>query len=182
MPVGYLSFVVRTAGDPVALAGPAAAEVRRLDPELAIFDLRPMSDLVAGSVAASRFYASALAAFAATALLLAAVGLYGVLAFTVGERSREIGVRVALGAARADVLRLVLVEGALLTAMGLALGLAGAAAASRLLSSLLFGVSAHDAATFAAVPAVLAAAGLAAVYLPARRALRLDPVAVLKEE
>jgi predicted permease len=182
MPVGFLAVVLRTAGDPVALAGPAAEEVRRLDPELAVFDVRPMGELVAGSVAASRFYASMIAAFAATALLLAAVGLYGVLAFSVGERAREIGVRMALGAARADVLRLVLRQGVLLTGAGLGIGLAAAAGASRLLASLLYGTTPTDPATFAAVPAVLAAAALAAIYVPARRALRLDPVAVLRQE
>jgi predicted permease len=182
MPVGFLGFALRTAGDPVALAGVAAEEVRRLDPELALFDVRPLADLVAGSVAASRFYTSVLAVFAGTALLLAAIGLYGVLAFAVAERAREIGVRVALGAARADVLRLVLRQGAALTGAGLALGLAGAVGASRLLSSLLYGVEPTDPATFAAVPAVLAGAALLACYLPARRALRLDPVTVLKQE
>lgn len=182
MPVGYLAFVVRTAGDPVALAGAAAREVRRLDPELPVFDVQPMADLVADSVAASRFYAGVLGLFAVIALLLAAVGLYGVLAFSVSERSREIGVRVALGAARGDVLRLVLRQGVSLAAAGLALGLVGAAGASHLLTSLLYGVTPTDPATFVAVPGVLAAAAVLACYFPARRALRLDPVVVLKQE
>jgi ABC-type antimicrobial peptide transport system permease subunit len=121
-------------------------------------------------------------AFAFAALLLAAVGMYGVIAFTVRQRTREIGIRVALGATRADVLRLVLGQSAKLSGVGLVLGLAGAIAGGRLLSGLLYGIKPTDPATLIMVPLLLAAVALAASYLPARRAARVDPTRTLRDE
>jgi ABC-type antimicrobial peptide transport system permease subunit len=141
-----------------------------------------MDELVAASLAPSRFRALLLGTFAAIALLLAAIGLHGVLAYLVSRRTREIGVRMALGARRADILTLVLREGARLVLPGLALGLAGAAALGPSLSGLLYGVAPLDRTTFAAIPICLSLVAALAMYLPARRAARLDPAVALRDE
>ena len=141
-----------------------------------------MTQLVASSVAQRRLSVQLLGGFAGGALLLAAIGLYGVLAFVVAQRTQEIGIRVALGAQRGDVLRLVLRQGMTLTATGIAVGLAVAVALTRLMRSLLFGISATDPVTFALVPLLLAAVALLACLLPARRATRIDPMVALRYE
>ena len=172
----------RLAGDPERLAAAARAEVRRLDPRLPVAQLRTMEEVVAGALAAPRFLTLLVGLFAVVALALAAIGTYGVLAYAVAQRTRELGLRVALGAQAADVRRMVLGEGARLAGLGLGLGVAGALAARQLLASQLFGVAPTDLATFAGVVGLLAAVALAACYLPARRATRVDPLTALRAE
>ena len=175
-------LVVRAKGDPSALAAAVRREVAALDPSLPIDDIEPMTRIVSGSVAQPRFRTTLLSFFGATALLLAIIGLYGLIAYDVGRRAREIGIRLALGAGRGDVLRLVFRQGLGLTLLGLAAGVAGAAFLTRYLSSLLFETPPLDPATFAAVGAVLLLAGALACWIPARRALAVDPNRVLRSE
>ena len=181
-PEASVTLVVRTASDPASLAPALREQVRALDPGLPLYDLRPMEDYLVGSVAPRRFNALLLGSFAAVALALAASGLYGVLAYSVVRRTREIGIRVALGAGPGDVLKLVVAQGMFLVLVGLVLGLAGALILTRFLSSLLFGVGAADPLTFAGVSALLAAVALLACLLPARRAAKVDPVTALRYE
>jgi len=141
-----------------------------------------MEDYVSGSLARPRFMALLLGAFAAVAIALAAVGIYGVISYSVAQRTHEIGVRMALGAQRGDVLRLVLLQSARLGLAGMGIGLAGALALARLLGSLLFGVSPLDPATYAGVSALFLSVALLASYLPARWALRVDPAVALRQE
>ncbi|HEV2147293.1 MAG TPA: ABC transporter permease [Longimicrobiaceae bacterium] len=180
MPDADLVVMIRTAGDPLALAGAAREAIRRLDPDLPVASVRTMASVVAGATARPRLSSYLLGGFAAVALLMAAIGLYGVIAYGVAQRRGEIGVRVALGADRAAILGLIVRQGMALTAAGLAVGLIGALALSRLLRSLLYGVTTTDAATFLAVPLVLAAVALLASYLPASRAARTDPATALR--
>ena len=180
--IGFLSFAVRTAGDPAA-AIPAVRQIMSsIDPNIGIDAILPLDRLVAGAVARQRFYAVLLGVFAGVAAVLAAVGIYGVLAYAVVQRTQEIGVRMALGAQRSQVLALVLRKGLLLTAIGVVLGLAAAAAGSRLLQGLLFGVTPLDATTFAAVSVMFIAVAALASYLPARRATKVDPMIALRVE
>ena len=154
----------------------------RLDPEQAAGEIRTFDQYVARSIATPRFTALLLATFAALALLLAGFGLYGVMAYSVAQRRREIGIRMALGAQAADVRSLVVNQALRLGATGLALGLAGALAVTRVLESQLFGVSASDPLTFAAVSAALVTVLLLAASLPARRATRVDPIVALRAD
>jgi putative ABC transport system permease protein len=181
-PIGDASLVLRAGVDPRALAESVRREVAALDPELPLHHVRTMPELLSASVAQRRFQALLLAGFAVVGLLLAAVGLYGTLAFSVGQRTREIGIRMALGAEGGGVLRLVIGQGLLPVLVGLGLGLAGAFALSRVLGGLLFQVSATDPATFAGVALLLLLTALLASYLPARRATRVDPLAALRCE
>jgi putative ABC transport system permease protein len=178
----WMSLVVRTSGDPVSLAGALRRQAAALDSELAVYDVRPLLALLSDSLAASRFVMALLGGFALLGLALATVGVYGVVAGSVERRTGEIGLRLAVGADAGDVLRLVLGQAARLALAGVTLGLLAAYALTRVMQGLLFGVSATDPATFAAVAGVLAMAALLASYLPARRAARLDPAAVLREE
>ncbi|HUF50757.1 MAG TPA: FtsX-like permease family protein [Longimicrobiales bacterium] len=173
---------VRTARDPFALADAASRVVRELDPDLPIFELATMHDRAADTFARARFITVLLGLFANLSLGLALIGLYGLLAYAVAGRAREIGVRVALGAARRDILRLVLRDGAALALAGLAAGTITAFAATRALSGLLFGVTPHDPRTFALAAITLLAAALLASWLPAHRAARTDPVVSLRRE
>jgi predicted permease len=176
------SLLLRTSGDPAALGGAVRAIVRELDPALPVFGIEPLRETVAGSLAQRRFTMMVLGSFAGLALVLAMVGVHGVLSYTVAQRTREIGIRVALGADGRAVRALVLGHGARLTGVGLILGLAGALVGSRGLTALLYGVAASDLATFAAVALVLGAVALAASYLPARRAARIPPQEALRQE
>ncbi len=186
IPMSEFSLVVRTAGDPLSLAPALTAAIWSVDRDLAVFNLRSLEQVLASSLARPRSNMLLLAIFAAVALLLAAVGVYGVMSYGVSERSREIGIRLALGAGREQVLRWIVGQGLALTAGALGLGLAVALALTqilpRLLSDLLFGVAATDLPTFAATALVLAGVALLACYLPARRAARLDPLATLRYE
>jgi ABC-type antimicrobial peptide transport system permease subunit len=180
--IGFLSFAVRTSGPPPAAIPRVREIVRSLDPAIGIDAILPMTDLEASAVARERFYATVLGLFAGVAGLLAAIGVSGVVAYTVAQRTREIGIRIAIGAGRAQVLGLVLRQGVVLTATGVALGLIGAAAAAHLLQSMLFGIGPLDAATFVTVPLGFVLLGLLASYVPARRATAVDPVAALRIE
>ncbi len=177
-----VTLMVRASGDPLALAPGVRKAILEIDRAQPVFQIRTMEQVLAESFAPRRFSTALLGTFSAIALILAAVGIYGVMAYDVAQRSREIGLRVAMGAQSADVLRLVVGQGMILALAGLAAGGLGAVGLTRFLASQLFGVESHDPLVFAAVAAVLAAIGLLASYVPARRALRLDPVAVLKAE
>jgi putative ABC transport system permease protein len=167
---------------PAAAAGAVRAAIRAVDPDLPVSKVRTMEALLDGSSANSRATALLLGTFAAMALGLAAIGIYGVISHSVGRRTHELGIRMALGAGRGDLLRLVLGEGLRLAAAGLAIGLAGAFAATRLLSALLFEVRAGDPLVFAGVAALLALVALAAVSVPAARAMRVAPIIALRHE
>ena len=175
-------IVVRTAADPAALASAVREEIRKFDPNLPISHLLTMEQLLADSLSQQRFLTLLLGIFAALALLLSAVGIYGVLSYTVGERTNEIGIRMALGAAQTDVLAMVIGQGAKLAVIGVAIGIAGGLAVTRLLSTLLFGVSAKDPVVFCAVAVLLLGVAVAACYVPARRAMQIDPLAALRYE
>lgn len=177
-----LNLVVRSSGDPAALAAAVRGAIRSIDPDQPISNVRPIGDLVGEILASERFAASLMAALAALGLAMAVFGLYGVLAFSVSQRIGEIGLRIALGARSLDIQRLVLGHGAALLAVGLAAGLIGARALTRLLSGTLYQVDPGDPATSALVAVILAAATLSACYLPARRAIRVDPIRALRSE
>jgi predicted permease len=177
-----MSLVVRTPGEPMALAGAIRSEVWALDRDLAVSNVMPMDELVNTSLAEPRFVLLLLGLFAAVAMALSAIGVYGVVSYSVTQRSHEIGVRVALGAQMSDVLKLVVGQGMVLVGGGVALGLIAAFALTRVMESLLFGVSATDFTTFAATSLVLAAVALAACFVPARRATRVDPMVALRYE
>lgn len=178
----FMTLVIRTTGDPVGIAPAVRREVAALDSEQPISDVRSMNDVMADTVARARFNTLLLALFAALATLLAAVGIFGVMNYSLALRTREIGLRMALGAQNRQVLMLMLKQGLLLTAVGTVIGVAGALALTRLLSSLLFGVSASDPAIFAGIIVLLMLVSLVACYLPARRATRIDPMLALRSE
>jgi putative ABC transport system permease protein len=180
--VRSMSVVVRTSSDPAHVFAEVRAHARALDDRVPVSDLRTMPQLLAQSVVTPRFRTGLLALFALMALALAAIGVYGVLAYSVSRRTHEIGIRVALGARRADILRQVLGEGARLALVGVGVGGAASFALSRVTSSLLFGVHATDPLTFAAVSLLLVLVAIAAACVPARRAATLDPLVALRSE
>jgi putative ABC transport system permease protein len=179
-PVPAMTLVLRTKVDPVALIPAMRKLVRGVDIDQPIFQVRTLDDMRSAGQASQRLVTSLLSSFAGVALLLAAIGIYGVIAFSVGQRTREFGIRMSLGARRLDVMNLVVGKGLLLAGAGIAAGLAGAYALTRLLSSLLYGVNPTDRVTFAAVTTLLAAVAIAASFMPAWRATRVDPVIALR--
>jgi predicted permease len=181
-PGNGMYLVARTSSNPADLANAIVREIHAVDAGVPVYDVRTMDDRLYDSLARQRFASAMLGAFAAFALLLAAVGVYGVMSYLVTQSTHDIGVRVALGAQPADILGLVVRQGLLLAAVGIAAGLIGSAALTRLMASLLFGVSATDALTFGSVAAILAAVVCAATMIPARRATGVDPMVALRDE
>ncbi|HEX5422800.1 MAG TPA: ABC transporter permease [Candidatus Acidoferrales bacterium] len=177
-----VAVVLRTKGDPTAVMEPVRRAVQEIDPRVVVYSVSTMDEVVATSFAARRFSMILLAIFAALALALSCVGIYGVISYLVGQRTHEIGVRMALGAQRRDVMRLVLGHGARMALIGIAIGVVAALGLTRLMAGELFGVTAHDPLTFLAVAVVLVIVALLASYVPARRAMRVDPVVALRCE
>ena len=180
--LGGSYFAVRTSSDPRSLVSSVRATVRQIDPNATVDNIATMDQIVSNAMSRPRLYAVLLGIFAGVAMLLAAIGIYGVLAYLVSHRTREIGIRMALGAQRMQVLALVLHQAAVLTAIGVAAGVAGAAALSRYLEGLLFGLTPLDATTFIAVVVIFGVVAALAAYVPARRATRVDPLVALRTE
>jgi putative ABC transport system permease protein len=181
-PTSPLYLVTRTHGDPKQLGNAIQVQIHSMDRDMPITDVKTMDEYVTGSVATARFNTVLLGGFAALALVLAAVGIFGVISYSVAQRTQEIGIRRALGADTAGVLKLVLTQAMGLTAAGIVAGIAGAFAVTRLLETLLFHVTPTDAATFIGVSVVLSGVALLASYLPARRATKVDPMVALRYE
>jgi putative ABC transport system permease protein len=177
----FMGVVVRTAGDPAAFATTLRREVQALDKDQPVYSVRTLDDVVANSLGTRRVSMQLFAVFAGAALLLAALGIYGVMAYSVTQRTQEIGIRMALGAQKSDVLGLVIRQGMTLSVIGVIVGLAGAFALTRVIGNLLYGVTATDPATFLGIPLLLLLVALIACYLPARRAARLDPTIALAQ-
>jgi putative ABC transport system permease protein len=175
-------LAVRTAGDPLPAAAAVRRELARVDRDQPVSDVRTMDERIGRSLAGRRFNMILLGVFAALALTLAAIGIYGVVAYSVTERTHEIGVRLALGAQRRDVMAMIVAQGMVMTAIGTAVGVVVALLLTRVMASLLFGVSAVDPVTFAAIPVLLGAVAFAACFVPARRATRVDPLVALRTE
>ena len=180
---GLLGYqVARASGDPAALSAALVRAIHEVDPTIPVYDIRTMTDRMSDSLARQRFSTLMLGAFAVFALVLAIVGVYGVMSHLVSQGTHDIGVRMALGAQRSRIVGMILKQGAELTVAGVIAGLIGAAALTRVMGTLLFGVGTHDLLTFSIVPLVLASIALLAVYIPALRATRVDPVVALREE
>jgi putative ABC transport system permease protein len=181
-PTGFNSIVVKTEGDPASMIGAVRREILAVDKDQAVFNLTTLEQLHGESILLRRFFMVLLLVFAVVALVLAAVGIYGVMSYVASQRTHEIGIRMALGAQATDVLKLIISNGMILAVMGVAVGLAGAWSLTRLLSSLLFGVTATDAVTFVAVSVGLIVIALIACYIPARRATKVSPLVALRYE
>ena len=181
-PIAAVAVAVRTVGPPLTLASAVERAVHRIDPDQAVSDLRTMDDVVDRAIAGQRFDTVLLGIFAAIAFALCAVGIYGVISYDVGQRTNEIGIRLALGAGKIEILRLVVGEAAALASGGIALGLAAAFALTRLMAGMLYGVRTTDAYTFAGMALLLGLVALAAGYIPARRAMAVDPLIALRHE
>jgi predicted permease len=177
-----LYLVARASGDPAALSSSLIREVHAVDPDIPVYDVATMQSRVSRSLSRQRFSMAMLGAFAAFALALAAVGIYGVMSYLVTQGTHDIGVRIALGAQRSSIAKMVVRQGMSVAALGIVAGLAGAAVLTRLMKSLLFGVSATDAVTFSSVAVFLALVALAASYVPALRAMRVDSLVALRDE
>src|SRR4030095_2344573 len=175
-PSGSMSVVVRTIGDPTGLSNAVRQRVRAIDPDQPIYSVQTMGQIWTDSIAPDLLFLMLLGTFATVALILAAVGIYGVMAYSVTQRTHEIGIRMALGAAQSNVLGMVIRQGMKLALAGLGLGLVGAWLGTRTMSSLLFGVSATDPLTFVVISLALAGVALGACFLPARRATKVDPM------
>jgi len=182
LPYSSMTLVIRTAGEPLSLAAAAQREIRQMDKDQPVSDVRTMKAWLGESIARSRFGATLLGVFATVALTLAAVGIYGVMSYAVAQRKHEIGVRMALGARAADIFKLVIGQGMILTLIGIGVGLLGAFALTRVIASLLYGVSANDPLTFGLITLLLAGVALLACYIPARRATKVDPMIALRYE
>jgi putative ABC transport system permease protein len=178
----YMTLVVRTAGDPMSLVSSVKEQVRQIDPTLPIAAVRPMTDVVASAASMPRFTSALLSIFSGLALCLAAIGIYGVLAYLVSQRTREIGIRMAIGARPSSVMGLIVGRGLALSLGGVLLGLLAAAGATRLMTGLLFHVQPLDVVTFLAAPAVLVGVSVLSSAIPAWRAMRVDPIAALRTE
>jgi ABC-type antimicrobial peptide transport system permease subunit len=184
-PFGFfraMNVAVRTSGDPAAVVSAVRRQIAEIDPALPVSDLRTMEETIRESAAPQRFSTSMLGAFAALALLLATLGIAGVVAYSAAQRTREIGLRIALGATRVTILRLALREGLLYSALGLLAGVGAALGLTRLMGSLLYGVPANDPMTFAGVITLIALVAALASLLPAYRATRVNPVQALRQE
>jgi putative ABC transport system permease protein len=178
----FMSVAVRTTGDPLLMARPIRDAIHNVDKDMPLSNVKSMDDLLESSLGQRRLSMILLGAFSAIALLLASIGIYGVLSYSVTQRSRELGIRMALGAARTRVLRLVIGQGMALAGVGIVIGLMGAFALTRLLASQLYSVTPTDPVTFAGVSLLLIAIALVATLVPALRATRVDPVVALREE
>jgi putative ABC transport system permease protein len=182
IPIRSMFMVVRTTADPARMTAAILKEIQSLDPEVPAFDVRTMAGRLSDSLARQRFATLLLGVFAGVALVLAAVGIYGLLGYSVNQRTHEIGIRMALGAEPVHILRMVIKQSLILVTLGTAIGLGGAFALTRLMSSLLFAASATDLLTFAGIPILLAGVALGACLVPARRATRVDPMVALRSE
>lgn len=180
MLVAHLALRTRT--DPATMAQSVREAIRSVDPELPLAKVATLSALVDDSMAQPRFSMLLVASFGALAILLASIGLYGVISYSVAQRTREIGIRMALGAGRHEVFRMILGQGTKLAGLGIAIGVVAAFGAARMMTSFLYGVEADDPFTFAGVPLFLLAIALLACYIPARRAMRVDPMTALRDE
>ena len=181
-PAKFLAFYLRGQVDPATISAQVRTQVQAVDAELPVFHAETLDDVLSSSLSVRRFSMEMVALFAATALLLAGLGIYGTISYLVNEQSREIAIRLALGAQRRNILRMVLRQGLTLAAAGAGVGLVGALIVSHLMAGLLYGVSPYDLSTFAGVTAVLTAVAIAASYVPALRAMRLDPITTLHSE
>jgi ABC-type antimicrobial peptide transport system permease subunit len=181
-PQAVATLIVRTSGDPALLAGPVRDAIRSLDVDQSVRTIDTLADIRADSIATDRFFTFLYVTFGSVALVLAAVGVYGVVAYSVGLRTQEIGVRVAVGARDADILRAVIGRGLAPVIAGAALGCAAALALTRLIAHQLYSIGATDPATFVAAPSLLVAVAALACYVPARRATKVDPIAALRSE
>jgi putative ABC transport system permease protein len=179
---GPVSLVVRTMGSQPGLAETIRQEILKLDSEQPVSNIRSMEQAVTSSLSARRFTLTLLGIFAGAALALAIIGLYGVMAYTVAQRSHEIGIRMALGAERGHVMKLIVGQGLKLVLLGLVLGIAGALAMTRFLKTMLFGISPTDPMTFGSIAVMLTAVALLACWIPARRATKVDPLVALRHE
>jgi len=181
-PAKDLAFFLRGQVDPATISAQVRTQIQAVDPELPVFHAETLDDVPSSSLSVRRFSMEMVAFFAATALLLAGLGIYGTISYVVNEQRRETAIRLALGAQRGDVLKMVLRRGLGLAAAGAGLGVAGALIVSHLMAGLLYGVSPADLPTFAGVTLILTAVALAASYIPALRAMRLDPITILHSE
>jgi putative ABC transport system permease protein len=182
IPIGSLTIIARTAGDPSTLARPLAETVRSIDPDLPAYNVKTVEEYLDGTIAIPRFNTLLLGIFAGLALVLTAIGLYGVISYSVAQRTHEIGIRIALGAQPSEMMRLVIGQGVRLALVGVGLGLIAALAFTHFLSSLLFGVTTTDPISFVTVVTTLLLVVLLACYIPARRAMRVDPMVALRYE
>jgi ABC-type antimicrobial peptide transport system permease subunit len=177
-----LTYVVRTRIAPASVAGAIRTAVRGVDPNVAVVNFLPMDQIVGGTIASRKFNAALLGLFAALALMLAATGVYGVLQYSVIQRKREMGIRIAIGATSSDMIRLIVGQAVGLAGIGVVIGLAGALALTRVIRALLFNTDPVDVLTFSASAAVLLLIAVLASYLPARRALRVDPTIAMRAD
>ncbi|HWL73546.1 MAG TPA: FtsX-like permease family protein, partial [Burkholderiaceae bacterium] len=181
-PYRFMTIVIRTAIDLESAVAAVRSQVQAIDPQQPVYDFKPMTEVIANSISKQRLSMLLIGIFASVALLLASVGIYGVMSYAVTERTREIGIRVALGARMIDVMRLVVGQGMMLAFIGIGAGLVIALLLTQLIESLLYKVSATDPATFVAITLLLAGVAFVATYIPARRAMKVDPMVALRYE